>query len=128
MRPVIYVLTFIAVLGLGFWAYRENYATQASLREVAQLQDEIAQLRDNLAIQRAEWAYLNRPSRLRELAAVNFDRLGLMPMQASQFGVVAEVSYPTQNVAMTIDIENTVDVAGELVAAEIKPSGEVQTP
>ena len=105
MRPVIYVLTFIAVLGLGFWAYRENYATQASLREVAQLQDEIAQLRDSLAIQRAEWAYLNRPSRLRDLAAVNFDRLGLMPMQASQFGVVAEVSYPTQNVSIAIDIE-----------------------
>ena len=34
MRPVLYVLTFLAVIALGFWAYRENYATQASLREV----------------------------------------------------------------------------------------------
>jgi hypothetical protein len=66
------------VIGLGFWAYRENYATQAALRGLSDLQDEIADLRDALSVQRAEWAYLNRPDRLRELATVNFDRLGLL--------------------------------------------------
>ena len=82
MRPLLYVLSFLAVLGLGFWAYRENYTTQSALRDVADLQDEIASLHESLAIQRAEWAYLNRPTRLRDLAAMNFDRLGLMPMVA----------------------------------------------
>jgi hypothetical protein len=94
MRPLLYVLSFLAVLGLGFWAYRENYTTQSALREVAALQDEIASLQEALSIQRAEWAYLNRPDRLRDLAVLNFDRLGLMPMEPHQFGRIADVAYP----------------------------------
>ena len=94
MRPVLYVLTFLSVMALAFWAYRENYATQQALRHMGQLQNEIASLRDGLALQRAEWAYLNRPDRLRELATLNFDRLGLMPMEPHQFGRGTEVAYP----------------------------------
>ena len=56
MRPVLYVFSFLAVLALGFWAYRENYATQAAQREVEALQDQIAGIRESLTIQRAEWA------------------------------------------------------------------------
>lgn len=94
MRPVLYVLTFLGLIALGFWAYRENYATQAALREVRGLQQEIAGLREALSVQRAEWAYLNRPDRLRELAELNFERLGLLPFEPRQFGSVAAVSYP----------------------------------
>ncbi|MEY4982545.1 MAG: hypothetical protein RIR62_811 [Pseudomonadota bacterium] len=94
MRPVFFVLSFLAVMGLAFWAYRENYATQAALREMGQLQDEIASLREALALQRAEWAYLNRPERLRELATLNFDRLGLLPLEPTQFGMAGQVAYP----------------------------------
>ena len=56
MRPVLYILSFLAVLASAFWAYRENYATQGQLREIAALQDEIATLRESIALQRAEWA------------------------------------------------------------------------
>lgn len=94
MRPVLYVLTFLAVMGLAFWAYRENYATQAALKDMSRLQDDIASLREALALQRAEWAYLNRPDRLRELTTLNFDRLGLLPLEPAQFGSAAQVSYP----------------------------------
>lgn len=110
MRPVIYVLTFLSVIALGFWAYRENYATQATLREVRALQSEIADLREGLAVQRAEWAYLNRPDRLRELAELNFDRLELLPMEPSQFGLSSSVAYPP--VLPLPDISNPVDVSG----------------
>lgn len=94
MRPIVYVLSFLGLIGLGAWAYRENYATQSSLREVVALQDEIAALRENLTVQRAEWAYLNRPERLRALATLNFDRLGLLPMEPTQFGAASAIAYP----------------------------------
>ena len=94
MRPVIYVLSFIAVLGLGFWAYREHYDTREVLREVSALNSEIAGLREALSLQRAEWAYLNRPDRLRDLAAINFERLGLLPLMPEAFDRVDNVAYP----------------------------------
>ena len=94
MRPLLYILPFFAVLGLAFWAYHENYDTQAQLKQLAKLQVEIGRLRDEIAMQKAEWAYLNRPDRLRELATINFDRLGLLPMEASQFGQSSQIAYP----------------------------------
>ncbi len=112
MRPVIYVLTFLAVIALGFWAYRENYATQTALREVKALQQSIAGLREALAVQRAEWAYLNRPDRLRELAGLNFDRLGLLPLEPGQFGQPASIAYPAPELpemSMPVDVQGTTE-------------------
>ncbi len=94
MRPVLYVASFLAVMALAFWAYRENYATQQLLKDVSRLNSEIGGLREALAIQRAEWAYLNRPDRLRELVNINFDRLALLPMTPEQFGSPEQVTYP----------------------------------
>ena len=95
MRPLLYILPFFAVLGLAFWAYHENYDTQAQLKQLAKLQVEIGRLRDEIAMQKAEWAYLNRPDRLRELADLNFERLGLLPLEPEQFGDVAQIIYPS---------------------------------
>mgnify|MGYP003584151774 CR=1 FL=1 len=89
MRPLAYLLSALAVMALAFWAYHSNYATQQALKDVSKLNREIAALRDALSIQRAEWAYLNRPDRLRELATINFDTLGLLALQSEQFGQAA---------------------------------------
>lgn len=113
MRPVLYVLSFLAVMALGFWAYRENYATQHALKEVARLQNEIADLREALTLQRAEWAYLNRPDRLRELATINFDRLGLLPLEPTQFGSATQVAYPRATIGIPEGLGKPVDVMGE---------------
>ncbi|WP_420902782.1 cell division protein FtsL [Rhodovulum sulfidophilum] len=94
MRSLVYVLTAMAVMALAFWAYRENYRTQAALDNVQRLNRAIGSLREQLAMQNAEWAYLNRPERLRELAALNYDRLGLGPLAPEQFGQIDQVSYP----------------------------------
>ena len=115
MRPLLYVLSFLAVMALGFWAYRENYTTQDALGEVSELQNQIASLRESLAVQRAEWAYLNRPDRLRELATANFDRLGLLPMEPGQFGSAAQVAYPR---APLPEIDFPVDIQGTLPVEE----------
>lgn len=113
MRPVFYVATFLAVMALAFWAYRENYATQRALREVTDLQREITSLREALSIQNAEWAYLNRPDRLRDLTAINFDRLGLLPLEPAQFGQVDQTAYPPSTIPAEMPIvSETVSVAG----------------
>ncbi|MHA6263889.1 cell division protein FtsL [Arenibacterium sp. CAU 1754] len=108
MKSLIYVLTALAVIGLAFWAYRENYATQHVLKETQKLQREIGAAQVRLGVLRAEWAYLNRPGRLLELAEINFDRLGLLPLRPDQFGRVDEVSYPPEPV---LPITNPVDVS-----------------
>ena len=115
MRPVLFVLTFLGVMALAFWAYRENYATQQALKDVSALNRQIAALREALSVQRAEWAYLNRPDRLRELAALNFDRLGLLPLEPAQFGAADQVSYP-QDPLMAMQPRDLKpgDISGEL--------------
>ena len=80
MRSFFFILTASVVMALAVWAYRQNYETQARLREVKELRGEIAELRERAGVLRAEWAFLNRPERLADLADINFDRLGLLPV------------------------------------------------
>jgi len=94
MRPVFYVAGVGAVIGFAIWAYQQNYATQDALKELDRLNASIAVERERLAMLRAEWAYLNRPDRLSELAAMNFDRLKLLPLSHDSFGKVEQVAYP----------------------------------
>lgn len=94
MRSILYVLSALAVMGLAFWAYHENYETQDALSEVDSLQRQIGEARETLGILKAEWAYLNRPERLRELTLMNFDRLGLLPLAPEQFAQVDEIGFP----------------------------------
>ena len=111
MRGFFYVISALAVMGLAFWAYHENYQTQKAQSEVAQLRAEIRGLYDTRAMLRAEWAYLNRPERLAELAELNFTRLGLLPFGAEQFGQVDQVSFPQAELE---PITDPVEIAGEL--------------
>jgi hypothetical protein len=113
MRPFLFILSAIVLMSLAFWAYRENYATQRALKDVSNLNREIAALREALSQQNAEWAYLNRPSRLRDLAALNFDSLGLLPMEPSQFNRVDQVAFPQPPSAEPV-LADPVDTVGTL--------------
>ena len=98
MKSLFYLVTAMAVLSLAVWAYRQNYETQARLREVHELRAEIADLRERTGVLRAEWAYLNRPERLADLADLNFDRLGLLPLRPEHFRKIDQIPYPVENV------------------------------
>ncbi len=110
MRGILYVLTAMAVVGLGFWAYHENYATQAAIREVRALHTGIGAGHQRLNILNAEWAYLNRPDRLRDLVEINFDRLGLLPLMPEGFGRVDQISYPLPDL---LPITDPVEVSSD---------------
>jgi len=114
MRWLLYITSGISIMGLAFWAYSQNYQTQAALRQAQSLQVEIGDLREELAVLRAEWAYLNRPNRLRELADLNFVRLGLLPLSPDQFAQVDLVGFPCDLGFPEIDV----DLAAVLEAGE----------
>ena len=100
MRSIFFLAIAMVVMGLAFWAYRENYRTQDALNEMERVQGNIANLREQLVVLRAEWAYLNRPGRLRELVNMNFDKLKLLPFGADQFVDVGQVAFASPKPAM----------------------------
>lgn len=123
MRPLMLVITAVVLMALAFWAYRENYATQQAIRDVTVLQREISELREALTLQRAEWAYLNRPDRLHDLITLNFDRLQLLPMESAQFGRVDQVAYPLpplelEPLAEPVDVIGDQEIPGEGMVLE----------
>lgn len=120
MRSLFFIMSAVAVMGLAYWAYQENYRTQRALKDVAQLQAKIGQLRENLGVLKAEWAYLNRPERLAELADINFKSLRLMPLEPEQFGQIDQIAFPPKPLP---PITTPIDVVGEL-----NPSVEGQEP
>ena len=93
MRSFTYILTFACLVGLAFWAYQENIKTKNVIAKTEQLQKDIGIARARLSILNAEWAYLNRPERLTELVDLNFDRLQLVPLRASNFLEVDEINF-----------------------------------
>ena len=109
MKTVIYAIFALCVMGLGFWAYQQNYQTQAVLKDTDAERREIARLRERLAVLRAEWAYLNRPDRLRDLANLNFDRLELFPLAPEQFGAVDQIEFPApvDNISEIVEVRGT---------------------
>lgn len=110
MRSIFYILSGFMVMGLAYWAYHENYQTQASLKEVRSLHSQIGAAHERLNILEAEWAYLNRPDRLRDLAELNFDRLGLLPLMSVAFGRVEQIAYPS---GIVYDLSNSVEVSSD---------------
>ncbi|MEO0991804.1 MAG: cell division protein FtsL [Pseudomonadota bacterium] len=108
MRSIIYLLSVVGVIGLAVWAYQQNYATQGALREVESLNRQIAEERERLAVLRAEWAYLNRPERLSELAFMNFESLGLLPFTPDRFGDIKDISeYETAMPQHLVGVQTT---------------------
>ncbi|MEL6641477.1 MAG: cell division protein FtsL [Pseudomonadota bacterium] len=116
MRGMLMFLGAIIVMGLGFWSYQENYKTRDAIAEVRQLHRDIGAAHERLSRLRAEWAYLNRPDRLRDLAELNYERLGLLPLTPEAYGDVNQVIYPLpeiQPITNPIDVRSFQPAQGE---------------
>jgi hypothetical protein len=130
MKGFLYLCALGLVLLFATWAYQVNYRTKAEMDYVSQLQRDIAAERQALSVLRAEWAYLNRPERLRALVEMNFMELRLMPLHADHFAEIQDVSMPLPPMPEDIEllIDGLVDTAGhELVdTAGDEVEGEAQ--
>ena len=115
MKALFYVMAAMVVMGLGFWAYQENYKTQQAIKDVRSLHAQIGRAHERLNMLRAEWAYLNRPDRLADLAELNFDRLGLLPLMPEDFGTVSQVIYPLPDI---LPITDPIDVRSVQITDE----------
>ena len=78
-------------------------------------------------MQRVEWAYLNRPDRLRALVDVNFDSLQLVPLTADHFARIDEIAYPVP--ATRLQVGDGVEVVGApLTLSDDLPTGPQEQP
>ena len=107
MKTLLYIIASAVLVVFAYWAYNVNYETQQAVSRVETLRSNIAQEREAISVLRAEWAYLNRPDRLRELAEVHFVELGLMPMNADHFGETSLVAFPPK--APEFDLQDQID-------------------
>ena len=107
MRYIIYLLSLSMVLGVAYWAYTENYTTRASNLRVQNLQTQIVEERSALSELNAEWAYLNRPERLRDLADMNFESLRLVPLSARHFAELSDIPLPRNFEALPSSLDET---------------------
>lgn len=96
MRFTIYISAVVLVAVCATWAYRVNYATQEALNRVADLRRAIAAEREALDVLKAEWAYLNRPDRLRALVTAHFETLQLIDLQPGHYGEAVMVAFPPE--------------------------------
>ena len=74
-----------STFAMGLWAYKINYDSRAADQRVKELEKSILSANKQFKILNAEWAYLNRPDRLRKLAEYYFSELRLTPMNPDDF-------------------------------------------
>lgn len=122
MRALTVLLAAAIVVALGTWTYSENYATRDAAKELRALRLELRESRARLEILQAEWAYLNRPARLRALLEMNDARLGLLPMSADHFGHLEQIAFPPPAApAFLPQIDSSVPVSSDGAAGERRP-------
>ena len=85
VRILVHMVLFI-VLAVG--VYLVKYGVQDVQRELAARKTELAVEKESIHLLNAEWAYLNRPDRLRRLADRHLDLVPLDSRQINQVSVL----------------------------------------
>ena len=102
MKNFLYLLAGVLVVFAASWTYKVNYQVQEAEDRVSALQREINRERSKIAVLGSEWAYLNRPERLRALAETYYPELGLTAIDAAHFGSIDEVPLPPDEIAAAV--------------------------
>ncbi len=102
MRVIGLLFPVLVVLCFALWAYQEHGLTRDVSTRVDELKSELGQTEDLLSFLEHEWAYLNRPDRLKELVNQHFAELRLSAVTHADFRMAESI--PLRNaVELTID-------------------------
>ncbi len=110
LRILINMVCF-AVLAMG--VYLVKYSVQDVQREVAAVKRELAVEKESLHLLNAEWAYLNRPDRLRQLADRHLDLVPLDSKQINSVSVLPAAATMTED-AMPNSMVRNASLNGEV--------------
>jgi len=87
-RGTLFWIILAAVVGFGL--FHVKYKVQTLEDDLKRLNAETTKEQEQLHVLRAEWSYLNQPSRLRELST---RYLPLAPLQADQVGAISQIPF-----------------------------------
>lgn len=85
MNRILTVLGMMLAIAVAITLYQVKYEVHQAERKARDLNRELAREREAIQVLEAEWSYLNRPSRIQDLAE---RYLGLKPIRPVQIGTV----------------------------------------
>jgi hypothetical protein len=85
------IIMIMVMISAAAVTFRIKANSEAELREVRQLERQIAHEEDNLDILDADWALLTQPSRIQKLVDAHRDALGMHPTDSSHVTTVDAV-------------------------------------
>lgn len=93
---------FVVIVVASFMLYRVKYEVQSLRAQIKDTARELEQEKEAMHVVAAEWAYLNRPERLQQLASKYLASAGVTVQQVAE---VEAIPFPKQSTAM-LDAED----------------------
>ncbi|MBK1663968.1 hypothetical protein CKO10_05555 [Rhodospirillum rubrum] len=87
IRPI-HIIWAALIMGIGTALFMVAYEVDAKEKELTRLHADIRRTTESMHVLRAEWSFLNDPTRLDRLAT---DHLGLQPIRPEQYVTVASL-------------------------------------
>lgn len=114
------IFTLLIAIALGFGLFRLTYEVQTLEGELARVNRAIVSEREATHVLKAEWSYLNEPTRLEALTKKH---LSLRATQDSRIRVVAEIpARPDAPAAAVAEATTPATPATTTVAANTTPA------
>jgi hypothetical protein len=88
IRPI-HLIWAVLVMGIGTALFLVAYEVEDREEELLALRHQIRETSESIHVLRAEWSYLNDPTRLERLAD---EHLGLAPIKPEQFTTIAQLT------------------------------------
>lgn len=95
-RLTVIAIWFSVIVVASFGLYQVKYEVQSIRGQITSTAQELEQEKEALHVVAAEWAYLNRPERLQQLAGKYLVSKGVRVEQVAE---VQAIPYPKQSVA-----------------------------